>query len=426
MKAIVLTVAFQALFLVGVLGQGQYVSYMTGDPEDSDVDPEFGLVLMGGAGENDEAMKWFLERANGGDVVVLRTTGTDGYNDYFYSDLGVDINSVETIVFNSSEAANDPYVLEQVQNAEAIWFAGGNQWTYISFWKDTQIEDAINNLINMKTGPVGGISAGMAIMGGSYFSAENNTVYSEEALENPYNQYMALGHSDFIEAPFLETVITDTHYDDPDRKGRHATFLARVYQDTGAVPGGIACDEYAAACIDEEGRAWCYGEAPEFDDYVYFLRPDCDDTVGPEVCTAGQPLTWNNNGQALKVLRINAELDGQQYLDLSDWQTHSGGEWFDWSIQEGVLNESTGVAPDCALSVGQENDTQFVIYPNPANDVINLKTNGNTDITIINALGELVLQQSLTATVENIDVSHLPTGFYQVKVGSLTQSLILQ
>ena len=38
--------------------------------------PLKGTVLMGGATENDNAMRWF--RDAGGDIVVLRTTGDDG------------------------------------------------------------------------------------------------------------------------------------------------------------------------------------------------------------------------------------------------------------------------------------------------------------------------------------------------------------
>ena len=43
--------------------------------------------MMGGATEDDNAMKWFLERANGGDVLILRASGSDGYNQYLYSQL---------------------------------------------------------------------------------------------------------------------------------------------------------------------------------------------------------------------------------------------------------------------------------------------------------------------------------------------------
>ena len=65
---------------------------------------------MGGATEQDDAMIWFLQRAGGGDVLVLRTSGSDGYNDYFYSTLGVSLNYVETIVCKSAAASKEIYV----------------------------------------------------------------------------------------------------------------------------------------------------------------------------------------------------------------------------------------------------------------------------------------------------------------------------
>ena len=420
MKKIYLTLLSLIAISFQVTAQGAYDSYVTGDDADVDVDPDFGVVLMGGAGENDEAMKWFLERANGGDVVVLRASGSDGYNDYFFSDLGVTINSVESIVFNNASAAEDPYVIEQVQNAEAIWMAGGNQWNYVNYWQGTAIEDAINNLLNVRTGVVGGISAGMAVMGGSYFNAQNGSVYSDEALEDPYNQYMTIGHGDFIEAPYMENVITDTHYDDPDRTGRHTTFLARIFMDQGSYPLGIACDEYGAVCVDEDGRAWCYGEAPTYDDYIYFLRPDCGSAIGPEVCEAGQPLTWNDNGAALKVLRVWADLDGEQYLDLNDWETHEGGEWFDWVINKGDLVITQGDAPDCAVGVDEQEDDSLSIYPNPANQTITIQY---SVFTIYNSLGEQVYSGQKSGP---IDISQWADGVYVVHSERGAQTFIKQ
>ena len=51
-------------------GQG-YVSYFTGNPSDAVTAPLGGVCLMGGASEDDQAMTWFLERVDGGDVLVL-------------------------------------------------------------------------------------------------------------------------------------------------------------------------------------------------------------------------------------------------------------------------------------------------------------------------------------------------------------------
>ena len=95
-----------------------------GNSSSVDVDHEMGLVLMGGAGEMPEAMVWFLERASGGDVLVLRCSGSDAYNDYLYSELGVDVNRVETIRCNNPNSANEPYILDRIAEAEAVWVAG--------------------------------------------------------------------------------------------------------------------------------------------------------------------------------------------------------------------------------------------------------------------------------------------------------------
>ena len=69
-----------------------YVSYFTGNDVDVVTSPLGGVCLMGGATESDDAMKWFLERCDGGDVLVLRASGSDGYNDYLYSELGISVN----------------------------------------------------------------------------------------------------------------------------------------------------------------------------------------------------------------------------------------------------------------------------------------------------------------------------------------------
>ena len=104
-----------------------YTSYFTGNTTNITTNTEFGVCLMGGATEHDNAMRWLLQKANGGDVVVLRSTGSNGYNDYLYSQLGVAVNSVETIVITSAAGAISPYVLNKVANAEMIWFAGGTK-----------------------------------------------------------------------------------------------------------------------------------------------------------------------------------------------------------------------------------------------------------------------------------------------------------
>ena len=155
-----------------------YTVYNTGATEDGAFEASGGVCLMGGASENDEGMTWFLERAGGGDVLVLRASGSDGYNDYLYSDLGVDVHRVTTVVCQSVSASSNAEVLALVEGAEAIWFAGGDQADYHQLWQNTPLNDAINEGIATRNVVVGGTSAGMAILGGLRFTAANGTVYN--------------------------------------------------------------------------------------------------------------------------------------------------------------------------------------------------------------------------------------------------------
>ncbi|HJS28769.1 MAG TPA: cyanophycinase, partial [Anaerolineales bacterium] len=245
--------------------------------------------------------------------------GSDGYNEYIYG-LGP-VNSVESLVITSAAAANHPFVTSKVANAEALFIAGGNQWNYVNFWKGTALEDAIHTLRDQNV-PIGGTSAGLAILGEFAFSAENGTVYSDEALENPYNQYMTL-EQDFLEFPILSGAITDSHFKEDNRMGRLVAFLARILQDGWASEAkGIGVSEKTALLVEPDGSASVVGTGG-----VYFLQ-----SPGmPEVCQPSAPLTFQDVG----IYRVFA---GGSF-NLADW-TGSGGLAYEVSAVNGNLSST--------------------------------------------------------------------------------------
>lgn len=328
-----------------------YTSYFTGNTTDLPTAPLGGVCMMGGASEFDPAMQWFLDRANGGDVLVLRASGSDGYNDYMYYDLG-GVNSVETIRFNNANAANDPYVAQRIRKAEAIWFAGGDQWNYVSYWRNTPVMTLINEAVAQRNIAIGGTSAGMAILGGCYFSAQNGSVTSSEALADPFNEFMAVDCTPFLNVPFMAHTITDTHYDNPDRRGRHFTFLARMVQESDSTAYGIACNEYVAVCVSPEGIANVFGEWPDYEEYAFFLRVNCVSPVGPEACQGGTPLTWDRQGMAVKAYKVPATPNGANWFDLNDHLSGQGGTWEDWSAVAGGFLTAPGDPPPCEPTTG--------------------------------------------------------------------------
>ncbi|MEP6645679.1 MAG: T9SS type A sorting domain-containing protein [Saprospiraceae bacterium] len=406
-----------------------YTSYFTGDTSDVNTTTQGVTVLMGGATENDNAMIWFLQHSGGGDIVVIRASGSNGYNSYLYSGLGVSVNSVETILFKNGIASHDPYVVRQIRNAEALWIAGGDQWDYVSYWKKTPIDTAINYLINVKHVPVGGTSAGMAVLGTIVNTAQNGSVTSEAALANPYDAKVKLLNGGFIDDPILHNVITDTHYDNPDRRGRHIAFLARIFQDDGLAAYGIACEEYTAICIDVNGIASIYGNFPADDDFAYFLQVNCSLPNNPENCSSGQPLTWDRNHEAVSVYKVAGTQNGVNTFDLNDWMYGTGGTWENWSVTNGALNiNSTGTAPDCISSTDDMdlNATEDIItvYPNPAQDMLAISIPGSTSvrsIIISNRIGQKMVTINNPLHMIRKDISLWENGLYFINVRGLNR-----
>jgi cyanophycinase-like exopeptidase len=399
------------------LAQG-YTSYFTGNPINSTVIPNFGICLMGGATENDNAMIWLLEKANGGDVVVIRSSGSNGYNNYFYTDLGVAINSVETLVITSEQGATNPYVLDKIANAELIWFAGGNQANYVNYFKDNAMETALNQYINIKQGPIGGTSAGMAILGSYYFAALNGSVTSSQVLANPFHPNATIGENDFLDIPFLDNLITDTHYDNPDRRGRQMTFMARIAQLTNDRSFGIASNEYVSVCVDATGRASVYGDYPNYQEFAYFLQTNCESaSFLPENLQPNIPLTWDRSGSAVKVYKVPGTMNGQNYFELSDWQTGTGGEWENWSVQNGTFTTANGLPSNCTLSTNDSEHVSVVIYPNPFKNEIYIDNFDDADIKIYDSQGRVVVEE-FDFNRNSIHLGSFSSGIYFIELTS--------
>jgi len=304
-----------------------------GDTTDVTTTVTGGLVLMGGGSDVDAAIKWMIDRSGGGNAVVIRATGTDAYNPYIKG-LGT-LKSVETLLINSRTLADDEGVARIIRNAELLFIAGGDQSDYMNFWRGTKTAEAINYLLNTKKAPVGGTSAGCAILGKMYYSGENGSVTSDEALANPYRSTVSLYKNDFLNTPFLENVVTDQHYLTRARQGRHMVFLGRIIKDWNIYPKGIAMDERTAVCIDAAGIAKVFGTSK-----AYFLTTDV--TRPPEQCVNGLPLNWVAANQAVKVFEVQASSAGSGSFSVSDFDATKaiGGTWYWWWVSNGTFNQS--------------------------------------------------------------------------------------
>jgi len=261
-----------AIYVVAAGAQGQkaYKYFRMGSAQDVAAKPRAGFALMGGGTDLDEAFRWMCERAGGGDFLVLRAAGTDAYNPYV---LGLQdgkacrLNSVATLVIPDKAAANDPFVAETIAHAEAIFIAGGDQSNYIRYWTGTPVQAGINAAIAHGV-PVGGTSAGLAVMGEWAYSAEGDqpddpNLDSKLAQSDPLNPRITLVHG-FLEIPVLKGIITDSHFVKRDRMGRLLVFLAQIGD---LRIRGLGIEERAAVLLESDGKAMVVGRGA-----AYFVR----------------------------------------------------------------------------------------------------------------------------------------------------------
>jgi cyanophycinase-like exopeptidase len=280
-----------AAVLAGVTSaEARVTRYRIGNPADVNP-PLFGPVHDFGGGGSDvgTAIQWMIDAARGCtdcaaklDVLVLRSTGSDGYNDYIYAMNGVD--SVETLVITTPSDSNRPNVQAAVQGAEVVFFAGGDQCDYVRNFKGTLVESAVE-LVFARGGGVAGTSAGLAIQGEYVYDACNGSVTSSQALANPYHPRISFSY-DFFSWSHLERAIADTHFVTRNRMGRVLAFLARQLQD-GLSPDAlaVAVNEATSVVVERTGLATVMGAGP-----AYFVLAD----HLPEVCAPATPLTYSD------------------------------------------------------------------------------------------------------------------------------------
>jgi len=240
------------------------------------------VVVMGGSSEDDTAARRFVEAARGGDVVILRATGsTSSYPGYFTGSLAPDPapNSAETVKTTSPAAGGQTAALCRVTNAEAIWLAGGNQDDYLNGWP-APLHAALE-AATARGVAIGGTSAGAVSLGEAAFDASRGSVTSVEALADPLRPDVSLTYPTWAQPEFADTYV-DSHFMDRDREGRLLVFLARFLTDRGRDRVvGVGLDERMALVV-ESGTYTVYGPAGQ-SVWLY-------EVTGPATVVEGQPL----------------------------------------------------------------------------------------------------------------------------------------
>ncbi|MFC4779497.1 Type 1 glutamine amidotransferase-like domain-containing protein [Paenibacillus sp. GCM10023252] len=322
-----------------------YYKYSNNNAPDVTKTTSFGEVFMGGSTDVDAAMQWMINKAGGGDFLIIRATGTSAYNSYIYDlavSAGKTLNSVSTLLIpggNTTKltaAATDPFVVDKIAKAEGIFFAGGNQADYTHFLKvkgTGSASNALNSRISAGI-PFGGTSAGAMIQGQSTYdsiSAGATTLDSATALGNPYSSLISFT-KDLVTTPVNASMVTDTHFEQRDRMGRFLTFLARNIKDgwaTAANARGIAVNEQSALVVEQDGSATLLTQPGATNAGAYLAKS----TIAPTTVVSGSPVTFTG-------ISVTKLFSGSTF-NLNTW-TGTNTLPYTININNGAMTSSTG------------------------------------------------------------------------------------
>lgn len=109
--------------------------------------------------------------------------------------------------------------------------------------------------------------------------------------------------------------------------------------------------------------------------------------------------------------------DEDQYLLLNIAMGGVAGAIDPAFIQSEMVVDYVRVYQNSPLSINDLNRDEIIVYPNPAREMINIKTDSDIEnLQLYNSLGQLVIDQN--TKTKTIDISQLQNGVYILKIKS--------
>ena len=220
------------------------------------------VLAVGGKAENyhdwsDGPYGWMVEKANFGKIINIDVDEASSWYPGYFKYLGASSSS-HALQIPDRATANSDNIYNELKSASGIFIEGGDQWDYVNTWKDTKVQQAIQEVFQAG-GVIGGTSAGLAVLGEIVFDAKYGSARPEKAV---YDAYIPQIHFEDQFLCLLPGILTDSHFTQRGRLGRLVTMLARWMQDhPDSDILGLGIDEKTAICIDPDLTGRVFGKA---------------------------------------------------------------------------------------------------------------------------------------------------------------------
>lgn len=219
------------------------------------------LLIIGGGSEKDSenswnhaAYSWAIGQAQNKRIAIISYYSESIWlPDYFMNQCGAVF--AKNFQIGSLNVADLQSTYDSLITYDVIFFKGGDQYNYYSTYKNTKTQEAAEDVFN-NGGVICGTSAGLAILSGVIFTAENGSAYPDDCLKDPNNSNVQLAN-DFFQ--FFPGYIFDSHFTIRGRFSRLLAFMANWKFTHNETIKGIGVDEMTALSIDQNNLGTVYG-----------------------------------------------------------------------------------------------------------------------------------------------------------------------
>ena len=193
------------------------------------------------------------------------------------------------------------------------------------------------------------------------------------------------------------------------------------FESQGAIFDDVACSDAhtTAALITAEYDLSRATSATVTFDLVF--QEDQDETQGGEILVI-QVFDEFTGTEVGFLDEFNDSLEGIETMtyDISAYVSETTSLRFTYNNQNtpGAYAGVDNFVIDAVLSTDDNNTIEgFQMFPNPATNELNISSSNNIDnVTVFNMLGQVVIDQTVGATSQSINVSALQTGAYLLQV----------
>ena len=133
---------------------------------------------------------------------------------------------------------------------------------------------------------------------------------------------------------------------------------------------------------------------------------------------------------------IRSQIEEEVPLQSYRFNEPTSMDYWRWEmyLHEKFLRNRVEAMETCLASfvkTGEIVTEPFAVYPNPANSVLFVETQSIASLPgqtyrITNLMGQNLLQGSINAENQRIDISMLPTGMYFITIGDATQKFVVR